>query len=99
MTVYQINKGRLFPRDLLYAIESVFAFFRIETRCLSAHEAVDFRFPQRFWLLLAWVPLVIFRGTQPDVHLCVRSQAHIGEAQQARFIVEGASDALNQGRK
>src|SRR5216684_1463993 len=42
---------------------------------------------------------MIFRGAEPHVHLAVGVEVSVHQAEQASFIVVGAGDAFDQGRK
>src|ERR1700733_5175434 len=97
--VDQIDKGSLLHHDLLHSIETFFSFLDVAGRSLRSHQLVDLRFPgclRRFFLR---IPLVVLRGAQPHVHLLVRVQIHIRQAQQNRLIIEGLRHALDQRRE
>ena len=84
---------------MLHAVEIALSDFGLDFRRLGAHELVDFRLPGGCRRRLIGVPLMVRRGTEPDVHLRARIQVQIGQTQQARFVIEGLGDALDQGGK
>ncbi len=62
---------------------------------MRLHEVIDLRFPSRGRFGLLGIPLMIFRGTEPDIHLAVGVKIGVGEAEQTSFVVKGAGNALD----
>src|SRR5207302_5470187 len=89
----------LLPSDFLDAIEVFLSFLLIQFRSLSPHQAVDLRLPGCFRGLLSRIPLVVFRRTQPDIHLLAGIKSNIHRAEQASLIIKRAGDAFDERRE
>jgi len=97
--VDEIDEGLLFGGDLLDSVPVSLAFFVRRGGGLRLHQAIDLRFPSRGRFGLPGIPLMIFRGAEPDVHLAVRVDIGVGEAEQTSLVVVGARNTLDQRRK
>src|SRR5271165_4968732 len=94
--VHEVNEWSLVSNDFLDPVERFLARVVVHRRRLRSHQAVNLRFPWRCRRLLLGVPLVSIGRTQPDVHLLVRIEVDVHQAQQHSFIVEVLGDSLNQ---
>src|SRR5207237_1321005 len=86
----------LLPDYLLHAVEVGFALRRIDRAGLRFNEPIDLGFPGRFRRLLAWIPLMIGRRTEPDIALAVRIEIHVHQSEQAGVVLLCAADALDE---
>ena len=64
---------------------------------LHLREPVDFGFPSRRWFRLRGIPGVVSPGTQPHVHLSVRVDLKIRQAQKAGLISRSACNLFDEG--
>src|ERR1700692_3441796 len=97
--VDEVNKGRLLRDNFLHSIKTLFAFLQISRRRLHSHQAINLRLPRGFWRLLLRVPRMIFRRTQPDVHLSVGVEIDIAKAEHRSLVIKFLRYAFDQRRE
>src|SRR5690242_12094825 len=97
--VNQINEGLLFGGNLLNAIKFGLSFLVRRGGGLFTYQFVDFGFPGRCGRFLFRVPLMVFAGAQPNVHLPIRVEIRVNQAEDTGLVIESASHSLNQGGK
>src|SRR5260370_32502320 len=94
-SIDEIDEGLLLGDDLLNSVPGSLAFFVRGGGRLRLHQAIDLRFPSRGRFGLLGIPLVIFRGAEPNVHLAVWVEIGVSEAEQTSFVVKGAGNAFD----
>src|SRR5260370_15246 len=95
VSIDEIDEGLLFGHNLLDSVPVSLAFFVRGGGGLRLHEVIDLRFPSRGRFGLLGIPLVIFRGAEPNVHLAVWVEIGVSEAEQTSFVVKGAGNAFD----
>lgn len=90
------NNGRLFRYDRLYAVECVLSRCRAAFRVYQSRKPVDFGLPSRRWFRLPGIPGVMSSRTEPYIHLTVRVNLKVCQAQKAGLIACGSRNPLDE---
>src|SRR6266513_1971239 len=75
--VDEIDERLLIGDDLLNFVKVRLALFFGSGRGLRLHQAVQLSFPRGGRLRLLWIPLMILRRAEPDVHLAVGIEVRV----------------------
>ncbi len=79
--------GCFFGNDLLHPVHGLLSLRIAERAGLAIHHPVDLGFPRGGGRFLRWIPLVVGRGAEPDIHHGVGIGIDIFHAQQACLVV------------